>query len=266
VTVRNDVSTRSVTPSRHFLVVGGAGGIGSACVRDLLQHGHRVTVIDRDVDALERLKAAEHSDRIILIVGDALDPSSMGSLMSTASAGAPVDGLVYLVSWAEFGPIEALTLDSFDRMLSINVTLQMSWARSFVDQLDGGRGSVVLIGSIFGLGSSAGRVAYGSVRGALVQLVRGLAVEWAPRGVRVNALAPGWTDTPPLRAAFNNVDPFVRRTPMGRLGTAEDMVGPIRFLLGEDSGWITGVTLVADGGVTAFLGAGDPAEQWPGAP
>jgi NAD(P)-dependent dehydrogenase (short-subunit alcohol dehydrogenase family) len=258
------VDERSDQFSSHYVLVGGAGGIGSACVKDLLLHGHRVSVIDRDESALERLRSQVPMDRCRLVHGDALAQSEVDSLMAEVSREWPVDGLAYLVSWAEFGPIRDVSIESFDRMLSINVTMQMIWARSFMEQLGGREGSVVLIGSIFGRGSSAGRVAYSSVRGALVQLVRGLAVEWAPAGVRVNAIAPGWTDTPPFRATFSDVTPFERRTPFGRLGKAEDMAGPVRFLLGKDSRWVTGVTLVADGGVTAFLGTGDPESAWPG--
>ncbi len=260
------VEARLDRGSRHYLVVGGGGGIGSACVQDLLEHGHLVSVIDRDEAALERLRSQVPLDRCSLILGDALLQSDVDGLMAEVTRRMPVDGLVYLVSWAEFGPIRDVSKDSFDRMLSINVTMQMVWARAFVEHLGGREGSIVLIGSIFGTGSSAGRVAYGSVRGALIQLVRGLAVEWAPRGVRVNAIAPGWTDTPPFRMAFSDISRFERRSPFGRLGNADDMVGPVRFLLGDDSRWITGVTLVVDGGVTAFLGTGDPQDAWPGSP
>lgn len=250
--------------SRHYLLVGGAGGIGQACARNLVQGGHRVTIVDQDAESLERLSASGLAEECRFVCADALDPGEVDHLLSRVSASGDIDGLVYLVSSAEFGPVEHLEVAAFDRMLSVNVTMQLVWARAFASGRKGRRGSVVLIGSIYGVGSSAGRVAYGSVRGALMQLVRGLAVEWAPIGIRVNAIAPGWTDTPALRAAFPDTTPFERRSPFGRLGTPDDMAGPVRFLLSDESRWVTGVTLLVDGGVTAFLGTGDPQAPWPG--
>jgi len=249
----------------HIVVVGGAGAIGGALVGELLAAAVRVTVIDRDGDMLDDLRSrVERFGVTETYVGDATAEGAADEYMAKVARRGPLGGLVYLVSEADFGPIEDLTSAAFDRMLAVNIRMQAEWARAYVRHCDASGGSIVLIGSIYGLGSSRGRVVYGAVRGALIQLVRGLALEWAQVGVRVNAVAPGWTDGPSFRRTFSDVGPFERRTPLGRLGTPDDIAGPIRFLLSDDSRWITGQTLVDDGGVTAYLGTGDPDQPWPG--
>ena len=115
-----------------------------------------------------------------------------------------------------------------------------------------------MIASVLAFGGMPRRASYAASRGGVVQLVRTLATEWGEYQIRVNAVAPGWVDTETVRNLGTDLDRFARRAPMRRLGTPEDIVGPINFLLSTDSSWVTGVSLPVDGGVLAYVGPGDP--------
>jgi NAD(P)-dependent dehydrogenase (short-subunit alcohol dehydrogenase family) len=147
----------------------------------------------------------------------------------------------------------------FARALDVNVAVQFAWARAVASRMSpAGGGSIVLVGSILGYGGTPGRAAYNTSKGGLIQLVRALAVEWAPLGIRVNGVAPGWVETESLKRTGLDLEPLARRSPSGRLGTPDDIAGPALFLASDLARWVTGVMVPVDGGTTAYLGPGDP--------
>jgi NAD(P)-dependent dehydrogenase (short-subunit alcohol dehydrogenase family) len=118
-----------------------------------------------------------------------------------------------------------------------------------------GTGSVINVASVAGLSGSPGLISYGAAKAAVISATKTLAVEWAPAGVRVNALCPGWTATDLNRNLWDSPDggkAVVAGVPMGRWGRAEEMAGPAVFLASDASSFMTGQTLVVDGGQLAI--------------
>lgn len=244
---------------RSALLVGGAGGIGIAITRRFVAEGARVAIVDRIAPSRG---AIDDGDAVSYVQGDASEFDSVDQLVGDAcDLVGSIDVFVYLVGWIALRRALEVTLEEFHRTLDVNLTAQFVWAQAVAKRMlqqDGG--SIIIMASILGFGGTPGRVAYNASRGGCIQLVRTLAIEWAPKGIRVNGLAPGWVDTSALRATGLDTAPLARRSPFGRIGQPEDIAGPALFLASDDSRWISGVTLPVDGGVTAFVGAGDPTD------
>jgi len=244
------------------LVLGGAGAIGAATTQLLADSGATVVVGDLDQQlASEIVGIRESGGRVSYKHIDVLDFDRVDAVTAEViEEYGRLDILVYMVGWAALRPSVDVELSEFRRTLDVNLTGQFAWARSFASVQIAAQspGSVVLMGSLLGSGGVPLRAAYTASRGGLVQLVRTLAVEWAPHGIRVNAVAPGWVDTPPFRGLGLDVSAYEQRSPMQRLGQPEDIAGPVQFLASAASRWITGVTLPVDGGTSAYIGAGNP--------
>jgi NAD(P)-dependent dehydrogenase (short-subunit alcohol dehydrogenase family) len=242
-----------VLDGRTALLLGGAGDIGTAIATRFRAEGARVVVADRKEP---RDGASDY------IEVDALAYDEVGRHVAEATAlNGRLDVFVYLVGWIKLRRALEVPPHEFAQTVDVNLTAQFVWAQAAAKEMartEGG--SVILMGSILGYGGTPGRVAYNASRGGCIQLVRALAVEWAPFSIRVNGLAPSWIDTAALQATGLDTAPLARRSPFGRLGTAEDIAGPALFLASDDSAWVSGVMLPVDGAVTAFLGAGDPTD------
>jgi NAD(P)-dependent dehydrogenase (short-subunit alcohol dehydrogenase family) len=249
---------------RVAVVVGGAGAIGTSVCRTFAREGARVVVIDVD-----GAKAQALADTILAEGGyaeaierDALLETGVDELLaSIVSRHGRLDIFSWLVGWIVLRPAVEVPIEEFRRTLDINMSLQFLWAQAAARiMLPRKQGSIILIGSILGFGGTPRRVAYNASRGAVIQLTRALAVEWAADGVRVNSVAPGWVLTEAFKKLGFPIDEYRKRVPMKRLGQPDDVAGPILFLASDASSWVTGVTIPVDGGITAYVGPGDPAE------
>jgi meso-butanediol dehydrogenase/(S,S)-butanediol dehydrogenase/diacetyl reductase len=225
------------------VVTGGASGIGEACVRLLERAGASVHIADLAADP-----------RI-----DVTDRSALDALA------ARLDGLDVLVNAAgvltENKPIDELSADDFRRNFEINVLGTLQACQAFGPLLRERGGAVVNVASQAALVSLPSQAAYTASKGAVAALTRSLAIDWAEHGVRVNAVAPGFTVTPMTAAFFENetfVQAATRRIPLGRLLEADEIAGAIVFLASPLASAITGVVLPVDGGWTA----GEPALPW----
>jgi gluconate 5-dehydrogenase len=242
---------------RVALVTGAASGLGKAMALGLSSAGAFVVCADI-AEKANHLVADEIGGDGALAVP--VDVASRSSTESAAERAAGVTGSIdVLVNSAGIGgrsPATDYPPELWDSVFKINVTGTYNMCRVVGSRMvDRGSGSIVNIASIGGLVGFPGSVGYQASKGAVAQLTRTLAVEWGPAGVRVNAIAPGhigtelvqeiWKTEPELKEFF------LSRTPMGKLGRPEDVVGPALFLASGASAMVTGQILAVDGGYVA---------------
>ena len=239
---------------RRALVTGSARGLGKAIALALGAAGAEVVGADIAREANQQVASAVGGTAVTLDVSDQQAVEAAVERVSTHLG--TIDVLVNSAGIGGRGTAADYPPDLLDRVIDVNVkgSLYMCQAvgRRMIER---GRGSIINIASIGGLVGFPGSVGYQASKGGVVQMTRTLAVEWAPSGVRVNAVAPGHIGTPLVRRQWE-VEPhlkefFLTRTPMGRLGTPEDVAGPVVFLAGDAAAMITGQVIAVDGGYTA---------------
>ena len=240
------------------IVTGGACGIGAATARQVLAAGGHVGILDVDRAAAEQL-AGELGPSATAAAADVTDAAGMAAACDDLTARLPpVNGLVNCAGIAQPPtPIEDFDPDDWSRVVDIHLRGTYIACRIVGGAMaERGAGAVVNLASV--LAFRPGPVlAYGAAKAAVVNLTRALAVHWAGRGVRVNAVAPGWTDTPMLRAQRDrDFTPIIEATPMRRMMQPEEIAEVLHFLLSPAASAITGATVPCDGG---FLAAGG----WP---
>jgi NAD(P)-dependent dehydrogenase (short-subunit alcohol dehydrogenase family) len=261
-----------MSDARHFdgfvVVTGGASGIGAATARSIVGAGGSVGLIDINGPAARAL-ADELGAAALAATADAADENAVrAALGEFARHAAPLRGLVNCAGLAQIPtPIEDYPAGDWQRIVDSHLRTTYVACRIVGGELAArGAGSIVNLASV--LSFRPGPVlAYGPAKAAIVNLTASLAVHWARRGVRVNAVAPGWTDTPFLRPkerkGERDLTPIVRATPLGRLMKPEEIAAVIFFLLSPASSAVTGVTIPCDGGVIAGSGWG-PYGGFPG--
>ena len=237
---------------RAALVTGASRGIGLAIARALVRRGARVVVTARKAEALAAAVDALGGPRVaVAVAGHAGDPDHRAAAVRAAiDSYGRLDMLVGNVGINPVhGPLMDLGLDAFRKILDTNVVsslglVQEAW-RAWMSEHGG---SVLVVASVAGLKSSEGIAAYGVSKAALVNLTTQLAVELGPK-VRVNAVAPAVVKTRFAEALFTGrEDALAQQYPVGRLGVPEDIGEAAAYLLGDGAGWVTGQTLVLDGG------------------
>ena len=241
---------------RVALVTGGGKGIGRGISSALAAAGAAVAVnYATDRPAAERTVAeiVGSGGRAVAVAGDVASPGDVERLFEQANAAlGPVDTLVNNAAIFSFQPFEDVTPSEFDRHYRTNVLSVFLTCQGFVKQLPGTGGSIVNISTSGVSNNAAGSALYTSTKAAITTLTRALANELGPRNVRVNAVAPGATDTDGTRALGLITDEMVARvvaaTPLGRLGHPDDIGPVVAFLASQDAAWITGDVIFASGG------------------
>jgi 3-oxoacyl-[acyl-carrier protein] reductase len=239
-----------------MIVTGGAGAIGSAIARALSEDGaDRVLVADVAGDAATATAEAVGGEAVTLDVSDPTGIDRFGE--GLAEEGVQVAGIVHAAAVFGSSSFPDVSWDEWSRTLSINLMgayrLTMALLRCLADGA-----SIVALTSVEGFHvlSTAGATTphYAASKGGLQMLTRTLAADLAPRGVRVNAVAPGYIATPMNAEILADPDRrgFIEdRVPLGwRVGTPEDVIGPVTFLLSDAARYVTGTTIVVDGGLT----------------
>ena len=242
---------------RTVLVTGAASGIGAACAAGLAAKGAQTAVlIDRDAD---RLATAAPACEAITLAGDIADPAFWEGVEGHLPA---LDHAVLNAGIAAGAPIADMGFAEWRDVLRINLDGAFLSLKAVLPKMRDG-GSVVLTASVSGMKAEPGTAAYGCSKAGVMQLARVAAKECAPRGIRVNAIAPGGVDTPIwdqtpffndlLREHGGNREAAIAAmgsmaTPLGRYATAEEVAAQIAFLLSDAAATITGAVLVADGG------------------
>ncbi len=242
---------------RAALVIGGGQGMGEASCRLLAEAGCDVAVADIAEDRATRVAGlvAERGRQGHVVVGDVLDDAQVPGIVADAEGKlGRIDVLVSIVGQSAFGPALEMAPQTWDLDMSRNLRYFFVLAREVAKVMikHGKGGAVVGIASVDGLQGSANHAAYGAAKAGLISLVKSLAVEWAPHGIRVNAVAPGHIVTPRLsdtneRAAFYAGSPI----PMKRRGQPDDIARAVTFLASDLAGYVSGVSLPVDGGLLA---------------
>jgi NAD(P)-dependent dehydrogenase (short-subunit alcohol dehydrogenase family) len=247
--------------NRVAIVTGGSRGIGLGIARRLVQDGARVVITARKPDALaEALGALGGPEHVLAIAGHADAEAHQDEVI--AAARATFGRLDYLVNNAginpAFGPMLDTDLDAARKVLEVNVLSAFSWiqkaVRAGLGTPESPGGAIVNVASIAGLRATGVLGWYAVSKAALIHLTTELGHQLGP-DVRVNAVAPAIVKTAFAHALYEGREEKVAaRYPLKRLGIPEDVAGAVSFLLSGDASWVTGQTLVLDGGVT--LGGG----------
>ncbi|MFF7096328.1 SDR family oxidoreductase [Streptomyces rubradiris] len=242
---------------RVAIVTGASRGIGYGVAEALVARGDRVCVTGRGEDALKEAVERLGAERVIGVAGKAHDLAHQTEVVErTMAAFGRVDFLVNNAGTNPvFGPISDLDLDVARKVFETNVVSALGFAQKtwHAWQKDNG-GAIVNIASVAGLSASPFIGAYGVSKAAMINLTQQLAHEFAPR-VRVNAIAPAVVKTKFAQALYEGREEEAAAAyPLGRLGVPSDIGGAAAFLTSAQSDWITGQTLVVDGGI--FLNAG----------
>jgi 3-oxoacyl-[acyl-carrier protein] reductase len=238
----------------HSLVSGGSRGLGLAVVERLLARGDSVATFSRSGSESLAALAAKHPGRLLIESLDAADASALrGFVERAAAAFGSIDHCIANAAIAHEGVLATATDAEIDAMLAVNLRGSIVLVREAVRQMlvKAEHPSVTLVSSIVASHGSPGLAVYAATKAGLEGFARSLARELGPRGIRVNAVAPGFLETD-LSASLSadNRSRIIRRTPLGRLGLPADVVGAIDFLSSPRAAFITGQVLTIDGGAS----------------
>lgn len=255
------MSTLSDSHGRHALVTGGGRGIGAAIVRQLIAAGAKVTVLGRDIETVQAL-ATEKPDVLHAVSADVSDGDQVAAaFVSARDRFGPLSILINNAGQAGSAPFLKTATQLWQNMLAVNLTGTFLCTQAALpDMLAGGWGRIVNVSSTAGLTGYAYVSAYCAAKHGVIGLTRALALEVAKKGVTVNAVCPGYTETDILRDSINNVmaktgrsleaarAEFAAGNPQGRLVQPEEVAHTVRWLCGAGASAITGQTIAVCGG------------------
>jgi NAD(P)-dependent dehydrogenase (short-subunit alcohol dehydrogenase family) len=245
---------------RTAMVTGAASGIGRRIAVGLAESGAHVACVDLPGSGLDDVanEVEALGRKAIAVPGDVTAPVDLARAVSQAEAQlGPLRLAVNSAGIANAAPAEEMDLKQWRRVMDVNVTgVFLSCQAQSRAMLGHGQGSIVNIASMSASIVNRGllQAHYNASKAAVVHLSKSLAMEWAPRGVRVNSISPGYTATPMNRRpeVAEQVKQFEADTPLGRMATVDELVGPAVFLLSDAASFCTGVDLLVDGGFTCW--------------
>lgn len=235
----------ALNDQRRALVVGGASGIGRACVDALAGAGLQVLLADLNADAgVPGVTAAAQVD--------VRDADAVRDAVAGLAGDAPLDAVVYAAGMGRVAPLDRIEPRDWQLVLDVNLTGAFHTVRAAVPHLAPGA-SIVLISSIDSVAPVSGLAHYCAAKAGVDSLARSVALELGPRGIRCNVVAPGVVRTPLMAAALDGTelaDAFLTRTPLGAIADPEQIADVVAFLVSPSAAWITGARVPVDGGLS----------------
>lgn len=245
---------------QRALITGSSMGIGYALAQGLAEAGATVVLNARDAVRLEAAAGALRAEgaTVETVAFDATDGEAVRAAVDAMeAAGRGIDILINNAGMQHRGPLEDFPADAFDRLMKTNVYSAFYVGQAVARHMIGRkRGKIINIASVQTALARPGIAPYTATKGAIANLTKGMATDWAKYGLNCNAIAPGYFETP-LNAALVADPAFTewlsKRTPQGRWGRVEELVGAAVFLSSAASSFVNGHTLFVDGGITASL-------------
>lgn len=243
--------------NKRFIVTGAASGIGRACALYLSKLGADLLLLDLNGDQLTVTKQ-QCSTSVITIAIDLTDSNLLReSILKDVETNGPLDGMVHCAGITYISPLKMVNEDKIMNVFKVNTYAGVELAKLFTNKkvFRNQKGSIVFISSVYGIVGSSANVGYALSKGAVLSMTKSLAIELAPKGLRVNCVAPGFVKTEMAEGINSNFDEnydnYIKSLhPLG-WGKPEYIASAIAFLLSDMSTWITGATLSVDGGFTA---------------
>ena len=228
------------------VITGGSRGIGAAAVARFAQRGDRVVFLyEKDHEAARKVAQATGAEAICCDVAD-------GEAVRRAFASiGRLDNLILCAGICRYGLLQDLSEEDWDRIFAVNVKGIYTCVKAAMPAfLQAQKGSIVTVSSMWGQVGASCEAAYSATKGAVIALTKALAKELGPSGIRVNCVAPGVIRTDMLDELPRELLPqLAEQTPMGRLGTPEDIAAAVAFLASDSAAYITGEVLKVDGGL-----------------
>lgn len=237
------------------LITGSSQGIGFTLASGLIEAGARVVLNGRNADKLEEAAVKLESPHLVF---DVTDHAAVREAVDGFEADhGPIDILINNAGMQHRTPLEEFAVEDFERLMATNVTSVFNVGQACARHMIGrGAGRIINIASVQTALARPGIAPYVTSKGAVANLTKGMATDWAPKGLNVNAIAPGYFDTPLNAALVADADFtawIAKRTPQGRWGQLPELVGAAVFLSSAAASFVNGQTLFVDGGMTACL-------------
>ncbi|WP_423797929.1 SDR family NAD(P)-dependent oxidoreductase [Neobacillus sp. SAB-20_R2A] len=240
--------------NRVAIVTGGASGIGEYTVREMVKEGAKVIIADLDKEKGNQLSQELHQTNVIYSYCDVTDETQIEQLINLAvSKFGRIDILFNNAGLGTASPVTDLALEDWHKVLGVNLDSVFLTAKHTIPVMKRtGGGSIVNNASILGHVGQLNAAAYSASKGAVVNLTKTLAIEYATENIRVNTVCPGYIETPFI-SHFDEQkrDQLISLHPMGRFGRPHEIAKAVVFLASDDASFITGTSLVVDGGYTA---------------
>lgn len=231
---------------KTFLVTGAGSGIGAATSAQIIALGGKVVGLDRAIEPRQ-------DDQQFNVTADVTSPSALEQAVKAAKShfGA-LHGAVTCAGLSVPGDALATDTDTWERALSVNLTGTWLTVKALLPELIGqGKGAIVTVASVYGMIGCAGNMPYNVTKGGVLQLARSLAADYAPHGIRVNSVSPGYISTPMteiIGAYPPGEQAFIKMHPLNRPGSPSEVASAIAFLLSDAASFITAANIPVDGG------------------
>ena len=245
---------------RVALVTAAGRGIGRADALELADRGANLMVnsVHAETSGAVARSIVGGGSRAEYMTGDVGDPKFAERLVeATVSRYGRLDILVNCAGVTMISPAEEFSLDDWRKTVDTNLNSAFYCSKfAAKHMLKQRHGSIVNIGSVAGVVPFPQRLAYCTTKAALIMMTKGMAIEWASRGVNVNCVVPGWVETEGVRGRIRrglySKEPILRRTPMGRMGEPEEIAKLVAYVVSDDSGYMTGSAITIDGGWSSY--------------